>query len=373
MLEVQKFLRKQSFDDLTSQLGIKVHRHATLPLAILNYDQIESPKTHPVVCECRGLVLHMKTMEVVARSFPRFFNWGEVAEEMDNFNFSDFTVQSKEDGSLVLLYQFEGSWRANTRGSFAEDNMPFQRFTWSDGICQALGVKTLDVLNPVLDPQFSYVCEFVSPWNRIVRKYDKPMLYLLTAFNRKTSKELTLTECDHFARAADMQRPTLYEFTGVDEIQVFLRKQEDDDPTYEGVVICDNDHRRWKIKNPAYLGLHRMKGEELNLYDPRRLLHFVLEGEEDELLTYFPEVRERFFELRGIVTEAYGQVLEAWIDHTNITDRKSFALAVGKRPFHGLLFQLRDRQDRGEPVTSAVVQKLWRDSGDLILRTLLQQ
>lgn len=358
---------------MTRQLGIKVNRHTTLPLAILNYDQIESPKTHPVVCECRGLVLHTKTLEVVARSFHRFFNWGEVVENMAHFNFSDFTAQSKEDGSLVLLYHFQGIWRANTRGSFAEDNMPFQRFTWSEGICQALGVNTLNDLDPVLDPHCSYVCEFVSPWNKIVRKYDKPMLYLLTAFYRNTCEELTQSECDQFARAGNMLRPRLYKFSNVDEIQDFLQKQAEEDPTFEGVVICDKDHRRWKIKNPAYLGRHRMKGEGLNLYDPRHLLHFILEGEEDELLTYFPEVRERFFELKEMVTEAYGKVLEAWFDHRHAPDRKSFALVIGKRPFSGLLFQLRDRQDRGESVTSAAIKSLWRDSGDLILKTLLHR
>ena len=63
---------------------------------------------HPVVRECRGLVLHAQTHDLVARSFPRFFNWGEMAEEMKGFDFSDFTVHTKEDGSLVLLYFFAG-------------------------------------------------------------------------------------------------------------------------------------------------------------------------------------------------------------------------------------------------------------------------
>jgi hypothetical protein len=44
----------------------------------LNYDQIESAKAHPVVMECRGLILSYPHGEVVARSFDRFFNYGEV-------------------------------------------------------------------------------------------------------------------------------------------------------------------------------------------------------------------------------------------------------------------------------------------------------
>ena len=111
MLAVQQYLQSgKSFDDLIAELGIKVTRHDTLPLAIVNYDQIASPKTHPVVRECRGLVLNTDTLEVVARGFNRFFNWGEVADEMPLFDFSDFVVQEKVDGSFVLLFYFAGRW-----------------------------------------------------------------------------------------------------------------------------------------------------------------------------------------------------------------------------------------------------------------------
>ena len=371
MLEVQKFLRQQSLDALSEQLGIKVNQHDTLPLVILNYDQIESPKTHPIVRECRGLVLHTDSLEVVARSFRRFFNWGEVAEEMEHFNFSDFTVQSKEDGSLALLYHFGGEWRMNTRGSFAQDNIQFQNFTWVDGVCQALDVKSLQELEPVLNSQFTYVCEFVSPWNKIVRKYDKPAMYLLAMFDRDGT-ELSHAQCDGFAHAAGMLRPTLYEFKSIEEIQDFLHRQAEQDPTFEGVVMCDDQRRRWKIKSSTYLGLHKLKGEGDNMYNPKHLLPFVLAGEEAELLTYFPEVRGRFFEVKAMVTEAYGKVLEAWLDHSDEPDRKSFALAVGKRPFSGLLFSMRDKQEKGEKVSGTMVRKLWRESSDAIVKTLLK-
>lgn len=42
MLEVQKYLRSgKTFEDLTAELAIKVTVHDTLPLAILNYNQID--------------------------------------------------------------------------------------------------------------------------------------------------------------------------------------------------------------------------------------------------------------------------------------------------------------------------------------------
>lgn len=257
MLSVQQYLQSKTFDDLTAELGILVRKHDTLPLVILNYDQIKSPKTHPIVRECRALVLHSKTYEVVAKSFNRFFNWGEVVEEMPLFDFSDFIVQSKEDGSLVLLYHFDGHWHANTRGGFALDKMEHQDFTWRDGICKALRLTNLDLLDNYLDKRYTYVCEFCSPWNKIVRQYAEPVMYLLTAF--EGTRELSWEELDTHEQAHGiMSTPDRFEFKSIEEIQDFLTQKAADDPTFEGVVIRDRAGHRWKIKSATYLDLREL-------------------------------------------------------------------------------------------------------------------
>lgn len=369
MLEVQKYLRTKTFDDLTDELAIKVTRHETLPLVILNYNQIDSPKTHPVVRECRGLCLHADTHEVVAKSFNRFFNWGEVVEEMGDFDFTDFVVQSKEDGSLVLLYEFEGQWRANTRGSFAEDNMQFQNFTWSEGICKAVDQPNLAELGVRLSPDFTYVCEFCSPWNKIVRRYPAPCLYLLTIFD-KEGRELSIAQCDGYARSAGLLRPVLYQFGSIEEIQKFLQGQAEADPTFEGVVIKDHLGHRWKIKSATYLGLHRLRGEG-DTFNPKHLLPFILSGEEDELLTYFPEVKETFYEAKCRVLEAYVGVVELWGDHWMIEDQKEFALAIKDRsPFASILFSVRKKH--GNQQSAADVKQEWREADQLILKKLFK-
>ena len=91
MLEVQKYLRSgKTFDDLSADFGVKSSFHPEDPLVILNYDQIESPKTNTIVRECRALTLETTNFDVVARSFSRFFNWGEVQDEMKYFDFTNF-------------------------------------------------------------------------------------------------------------------------------------------------------------------------------------------------------------------------------------------------------------------------------------------
>ena len=365
MLNVQQFLQTKTLDDLTAELGIKVSRHDTLPLVILNYNQIESPKTHPIVRECRALVLHADSKDVVAKSFNRFFNWGEVQDEQGSFDFSDFIVQSKEDGSLVVLYFFDGEWHANTRGSFAVDNMEFQSFTWRDAFCKALGITGLSELKGKLDEGVSYICEFCSPWNKIVRRYDQPQMYLLTAFRGVV--ELLPEEVDELAGGLFI-RPQRYNFCSIEEIQSFLQEQAANDATFEGVVIRDRHGNRWKIKSATYLGLHKLRGEGDNIWNPKHLLPFILGGEEDELLTYFPEVRSFFFELKAQVLTHYAGLLETWGDHRHVVDQKEFALLVKDKPFASVLFSVRKKYGLNQK--SAYVKQEFNENESLILKKL---
>lgn len=369
MLEVQKYLKDNSLESLTVDLDIKVAVDDEHGLVILNYDQIESPKTHPIVRECRGLVLKQGTWDLVARSFPRFFNWGEVADEMPLFDFSNFWIDSKEDGSLCIIYWHDGKWHANTRGSFGKDLMQFQDFTWREAFLKALGISSYEELDGILDRQLTYVCEFVSPWNKVVRAYSEPKMYLLAVFEGLAE----LSEVREYVESANGKLPfllpTRYTFTSIEEIQAFLQRLSEEDPTHEGVVIRDWQNRRWKIKNPTYLSLHKMRGEGDNLYNPKNILPFVMAGEGDELLTYFPEVKDRFYEIKAAVEAEYENLVQLWSETWKIEGQKDFALAiVGKTRFTGLLFDLRKRLSQNQ--TEEDLKKTWRGATDLILKVM---
>lgn len=366
MLNVQKYLNNGTLDELQAELGIKVAVHPELPLVILNYDQIESPKNHPIVKETRGLVLNKNNWSLVARSFPRFFNWGEVPEEMPLFDFSDFTVQSKEDGSLAIIYNFDGNWHFNTRGSFALDYMQYHSFSWREGMCKALKINDLSELNNKLNPELTYICEFVSPWNKIVRNYKDPQMFLLTAFcgfNELQPEEVDAVCCDIFVR------PQRFDFKSIDEIKCFLNDQQLVDPTFEGVIICDRNFRRWKIKNPGYLSLHKIRGEGDNLYHPRHLLSFILKNEGDELLTYFPEVKDQYYLLKEKIEELFNELHDVWLKNKDIESQKDFALSIkDQTPFTSVLFDVRKKF--GNEPTVDDLRKQFIAAESLILRQI---
>lgn len=364
MLEIQKKLKEEGFASL-DKIGIKTTFHPNKPLVILNYSQIDSPKTHPVVRECRGLVLHSKTFNVIAKGFNRFFNWGEVRDEMDLFDFSNFMIQSKEDGSLCLIYFYDGLWYANTRNSFGEGNIQYNDITWQEGFIQALNISSLNKLN--LDKSVCYVCEFCSPYNKIVRYYSKPQMYLLTAF--RGSKELPPDEVDYLADDLFF-RPNRYNFSSMEEIQEFLQTQQKNDPTFEGVVICDKNGLRYKIKSPTYLSLHKMRGEGDNLFHPKYLIDFALAGEAGELLTYFPEAESQYKIVEHKINEEYDKLKNVWKKYWTIKNQKEFALAVKENAFSSILFNI--RKNHGQNQTNQHLDQIWRNSKDLILKKLFK-
>lgn len=71
-MQVIEFIKQNGLEALTEQFAISVKKIDDL--LVLNYNQIDSPKTHPIVIECRSLILEAKTLKVVSRSFDRFFN-----------------------------------------------------------------------------------------------------------------------------------------------------------------------------------------------------------------------------------------------------------------------------------------------------------
>ena len=145
ILQVQLFLRDSyeadPFVALTEQYGIKVRKYPEDNIVLLDYDQIESPKTHPIVIECRSLILAMDTLEVVSRKFDRFFNLGEAPELYQDFDFDSAVVMEKADGSLIGVYfnPHTSRWEVSTRGMAKAEGEHMFGGTFRDKVLAAFG------------------------------------------------------------------------------------------------------------------------------------------------------------------------------------------------------------------------------------------
>ena len=147
-MDVVDYLKMHSLEKLKNEFGIIVKEYPDL--YVLNYDQIESPKTHPIVQECRGLILD-KNYNIVSRSFDRFFNYGEN-NTGENCNFSKCKIFEKLDGSLINVYYYNENWNVSTRGTaYAESYVGGYGITFKKLVYKALNIKTQEEFDNIFD------------------------------------------------------------------------------------------------------------------------------------------------------------------------------------------------------------------------------
>lgn len=161
--------------------------HSTLPLSIYTYTraaQYQHAWTS-VTLRCRGLIADDKTGDIVAWPFLKFFNVGEHAYGHDYApplpEGEPFEVFDKVDGSLGIVFHYDGRWRAASKGSFTSEQAQWAQ-AWLD-----------DHDTSLLMTGVTYLAEIVYPENRIVVDYGgRRDLVLLGAFN-SAGKEVRLS------------------------------------------------------------------------------------------------------------------------------------------------------------------------------------
>ena len=212
--------------------------HPTLPLSIYNYSRTTQydGTWDDITLNCRGLVLDLEG-NTIAKPFPKFFNYEEhKPEDIPNENFE---VYEKMDGSLGIIFHYEGEWLIATRGSFQSE--------------QAIkGKEMLDKLNKsALIPGYTYLAEIIYPENRIVVDYgNAEKLVVLGAYNNETGKEVEVSEMVNEGWEVVM----MYKTWGED--WETLKKEISKDN--EGYVIRFSSGMRMKIKGDEYVRLHKI-------------------------------------------------------------------------------------------------------------------
>lgn len=280
-------------------------------LVILNYDQIKSPKYHPIADECRGLVVDTQG-NLVARAFKRFYN---LEEKMcGDFKWPDSFGAEKVDGSLILIYHYGGEWRINTRGSFGDGNINGSPYTWSGLVSSLIDVNKLN-------PRYTYVAELCSMYNQVVVKYPKPVLYLLSVFDGED--EFPVSDYIETAERTGFKLPEVYTFPSADSVVNYI-KETAVDGSWEGFVIRDNVNNRVKVKNPLYVALHHLKGNG-NIFLPSRIVPFIVNGEVDEVVSYFPDLKPEVERCQRIINDAKTKLDNFWFCHHDEVSQKKFA------------------------------------------------
>lgn len=267
-------------------------RQVTSPcgrLVLFNYtDKTTFEKAwDEVTLNARGTVYEIETGKVVAFAFPKIFNFEELPTEKRNeiLNERYFDVFEKADGSLGIIYFYDGEWRVNTRGSFTSD--------------QAIKGKELlkkyDLFN--IPENSTLLCEIIYPENRIILDYgDTEELVLLGSYDNEFLVE-KIVMIPNGMRMAES-----YHFSTIDEL---IEKQLSLGSDDEGFVVRLQSGERVKFKSKEYLKLAKI----LSNMTPLSLWEVMKNGIVDkEYLSQLPE------EFRTDVDEIVEKLEDAYDD-----------------------------------------------------------
>jgi RNA ligase len=218
--------------------------HPTLPLTIWNYsEKVQYDNLWDgITIQTRGLVTDDKG-NIVAKPFKKFFNDSEKKHTPT----PEFDVYEKMDGSLGILFHYEGEWVLATRGSFTSDQ----------------AVKGFEMLQKYdyqkLHKDYTYLFEIIYDDNRIVVKYDYEDLILLGMIHTKTGYEVDLYGEGNDVRLKNLINnlgfKVVRKYDGINDYSVLKEMIKDDE---EGFVVRFSNGDRMKIKGEEYLRLHKI-------------------------------------------------------------------------------------------------------------------
>jgi T4 RnlA family RNA ligase len=332
-MKVIDYLKKHGVEKLKDEYGVIVKDYHE-GLLVFNYDQINSPKNE-ITNECRGLILD-KDFNIVSRSFDRFFNYGE---NFATFNPEIAVAYEKVDGSLIKIYNWEGTWYVSTRGTaFAESSVNGWNITFKDMVFKALGCLTEEDFQTKceswLDCSRTYIFEVTGVENRVVTRYSGYTLWFLASRNNLSGRYYSY-ESVNVMSPFGAKTPKQFKFNSIEACLETAKHLPD---LQEGYVMYENGVPVCKVKSPAYVAVHHIRGEGLN---PKRIAELVVINEQDEYLKYFPEDEKHFAPYMEELHHVLLLAERVYQDAHEIEDQKQFALEVKDYPFDFILFKAR--------------------------------
>ena len=127
-------------------------------------------------------------------------------------------IYEKLDGSLIILFHYQGEWEVASRGNFASEKAQMARVLLANYHTD-LGT---------LDREYTYLFEIIYPSNRIVVDYGSAQrLVLLAAVHTQTGVELEHPQLNWSDTARTYPLTTLPEWLkSIDQTQAELHNHE---------------------------------------------------------------------------------------------------------------------------------------------------
>ena len=316
--------------------------HPSLPLTIWNYTEKVQYENlwDEVTLMCRGLVTD-NNGDIVATPFHKFFN----IEEGKFTPTENFEVYEKMDGSLGIVFWYQGQWVVATRGSFTSDQ----------------AIKAREILKKyntdIMFRHLTFCFEIIYPENRIVLDYGTDEKLVLLGTFDKNGKEMDVEIWSQWGF------DVVKKYDGIKDYKQLKEMVKNDQ---EGFVVKFSNGDRIKVKGVEYLRLHKIMTNVTttgiweylkNGEDVMELLKDVPDEFYKKIENYIKDLRYYYFQISEDVGKKFdGMMYGKYNDKEPITDRKEFAEWVLTQPKHmsGILFRMFDKKDYSEIIWNLI-------------------
>ena len=238
-------MNKDLLLEMIDKKYVNIQKHPTTDLWLLNYSKsCQLNKVwNEVTTQCRGLIVDMFG-NIVARPFPKFYNYEELEGLGIKVPNLPFEAYEKMDGSLGIMYWVNDMPYLATRGSFNSDQCKHGT--------ELLHTKYKNVWNR-FDKNKTYLFEIIYPEDKhcIVYGPEVDDIFLLAIIDTETG-----LETDSIDNYRDVLSVTKH-YDGIRDWKNI--RNEFDGENREGFVIRFSNGFRMKLKYEQYFKIHFLR------------------------------------------------------------------------------------------------------------------
>lgn len=302
---------------------------------LFKYNQYTSDMNEKICQEARGIILEIyeDVVNLLCHSFDKFFNYGEPQGQqvLEKFNWNDYSFQEKRDGSLLRLWFYKGRYVVSTSGTIdaykATIDIPSCPYNSFGDMFHAIYKPYKETLYP--EKNITYSFEMTSPNNKIVVNYEDDELTLIGMRDINTNKELDVYQYNPFT---NIKTPIKYSYININDALTNINQFKN----FEGLVLCDNEFRRVKIKTDEYLALAKLADDTGS---DRGILKLILTDQIDDIVSKIPHILPRVNIIREYLKNEITSIqdLLSGVDFT--LSKKDLALKYKDNPYSSFIFK----------------------------------
>ena len=268
---------------------------------LLMYNMHHCDFSLDVVRECRGTVVD-DDGNIICAPYTKFFNHDD--QFADTIDWQSAIVREKIDGVLIKMFKHDGRayWLSNGGWDIWHIDLTGTPFNNAEEMLNSLlDAADRQWIDRIPDG-YTLMFEMVSPFSRIICFYNETKLWFHGIRDNNGDEMTPEAAKERFGIPFDI--PRQYPFHSLEEVQAAIGSWQS--YSQEGVVACDKDFKRLKIKCEDYI--NKKFGNDANSL--RQLWRIWADGCFDDLPE--GELRWRVMLMKDVIDNQQYRFEQIW-------------------------------------------------------------